>query len=273
MAVTVNRYIEGLAGAASLISAAGEDHFAAELLDVLEPAVHVDHIVVFTFSFDGKPGWLLTYGSVPNNYAVRLAEQYVGSYFELDPGFQNVLDFQTDQPPQVSGFDRNKVNSQRYWETFYKNSSLIDKISILHSHDRLKYLTNYYRATGSAPFSVADKTNMRRIAPLLTSAVSLHVDHLKDTASGLSLRDSSQNIETAADIPSVDDVNPFDSLSERERDICRLILIGFSTEAMALDLGLSVNTVKTYRRRAYKKLGIISANELHWKFHMRRPTG
>lgn len=79
LTITNNPYVEGLTGAASLIAAAGNEHFASVLLDVLKPAVHVDHVVVFTFSLDGKPGWLLTHGTVAENYAIRLAEQYVGS--------------------------------------------------------------------------------------------------------------------------------------------------------------------------------------------------
>ena len=35
-----------------------------------------------------------------------------------------------------------------------------------------------------------------------------------------------------------------------------------SSEAIALTLGISVNTVLTYRKRAYTRLGICSQNEL-----------
>jgi DNA-binding CsgD family transcriptional regulator len=38
--------------------------------------------------------------------------------------------------------------------------------------------------------------------------------------------------------------------------------MGYSNEAIALDLDLSFHSVRTYRRRAYLKLGITSQNEL-----------
>jgi len=37
---------------------------------------------------------------------------------------------------------------------------------------------------------------------------------------------------------------------------------GHSNEAIALDLGISFHSVRTYRRRAYEKLHVTSQNEL-----------
>jgi len=51
-------------------------------------------------------------------------------------------------------------------------------------------------------------------------------------------------------------------LARRELDVCVGIMQGKSSEAIALALGISVNTVRTYRKRAYARLGITSHNEL-----------
>jgi DNA-binding CsgD family transcriptional regulator len=40
------------------------------------------------------------------------------------------------------------------------------------------------------------------------------------------------------------------------------ILQGLSSEAIAGQFGISLNSVLTYRRRAYQRLGITSQNEL-----------
>lgn len=55
---------------------------------------------------------------------------------------------------------------------------------------------------------------------------------------------------------------PLSGLSERERAVCLGILAGHKTEAIAGALGLSADTVITYRRRAYHKLGIASRGAL-----------
>jgi DNA-binding CsgD family transcriptional regulator len=56
-------------------------------------------------------------------------------------------------------------------------------------------------------------------------------------------------------------------LSPREREIAELLLIGCSSEAIALRLGLSRFTVKDYRKQIFRKLGIGSLAEL---FALRR---
>jgi DNA-binding CsgD family transcriptional regulator len=53
---------------------------------------------------------------------------------------------------------------------------------------------------------------------------------------------------------------PFSSLAERERSVCSGIVDGFISEAIAL--GISINSVLSYRKRAYSKLGNTSSNEL-----------
>jgi len=42
----------------------------------------------------------------------------------------------------------------------------------------------------------------------------------------------------------------------------RFVMMGRNSEAIALALGISVNSVLTYRKRAYAWLGISSRNEL-----------
>lgn len=51
-------------------------------------------------------------------------------------------------------------------------------------------------------------------------------------------------------------------LTERELDVCARLLQGMTQKGIACDLGLSLPTVKTYRNRAFSRLGIHFRNEL-----------
>jgi DNA-binding CsgD family transcriptional regulator len=51
-------------------------------------------------------------------------------------------------------------------------------------------------------------------------------------------------------------------LTAREAEVCACIVHGMSSEGIALELGISVNTVRTFRKRAYSRLNICSQNEL-----------
>lgn len=54
----------------------------------------------------------------------------------------------------------------------------------------------------------------------------------------------------------------FDILSPRERSVIRLVSQGFSSSAIGELLQVSLETVKTHRKRAYRKLSICSQSEL-----------
>lgn len=51
-------------------------------------------------------------------------------------------------------------------------------------------------------------------------------------------------------------------LTERELDVCARILAGWSLDGIAVDLGVSLTTVKTYRKRAFDRMDIHFRNEL-----------
>jgi LuxR family transcriptional regulator, activator of tox operons len=51
-------------------------------------------------------------------------------------------------------------------------------------------------------------------------------------------------------------------LTDRERTVCSLIAIGMTSEGIGIHLGISINTVLTFRRLAYAKLKISSQAEL-----------
>ncbi|QHS09617.1 response regulator [Sinimarinibacterium sp. NLF-5-8] len=58
------------------------------------------------------------------------------------------------------------------------------------------------------------------------------------------------------------EATPFDSLSQRETQIMKLLLLGQSNQAISDQLHLSPKTVSTYRYRMYEKLGIANDVEL-----------
>jgi DNA-binding NarL/FixJ family response regulator len=54
----------------------------------------------------------------------------------------------------------------------------------------------------------------------------------------------------------------FESLSSREREILRAIAAGLSLKAIAVDRGISIKTVSTYKKRLFDKMGFKNDAEL-----------
>jgi len=57
-----------------------------------------------------------------------------------------------------------------------------------------------------------------------------------------------------------------DVLSAREQQVVHLILRGHNSESVSQQLGISWNTVRAHRTRAYRKLGVSSQGELFYAF-------
>ena len=49
-------------------------------------------------------------------------------------------------------------------------------------------------------------------------------------------------------------------------EVCRRLLTGASNEGVALDLAISTHTVRTLRKRIYKKLEVSSLTDLFSKY-------
>jgi DNA-binding NarL/FixJ family response regulator len=62
------------------------------------------------------------------------------------------------------------------------------------------------------------------------------------------------------------------ALTPRELDVCERLLLGWSHDGVAADLGLSTATVKTYRTRAFGRLGLHFRSELFARFGTARPA-
>lgn len=55
-------------------------------------------------------------------------------------------------------------------------------------------------------------------------------------------------------------------LTPRELDVCQRVLCGLSHDGIAAELGLALPTVKTYRNRAFQRLGIHFRSQLYAQF-------
>lgn len=62
--------------------------------------------------------------------------------------------------------------------------------------------------------------------------------------------------------PARNEPDPWDALSERERDVLRLVALGYTNQEVADALFLSVKTVETYRSRGMEKLGLQTRAQL-----------
>lgn len=77
---------------------------------------------------------------------------------------------------------------------------------------------------------------------------------------------SEQKSHTSTELPPEIKKKLLMYLSDQEYNVVSRVLLGFSYKEIAIELGVSESTVKTYMQRIYKKLGVYNLSKLKQKF-------
>lgn len=110
---------------------------------------------------------------------------------------------------------------------------------------------NYYRHQHQAPFSDAHITNFEALAVLLLSLTEKHIALVRPATPAASPLQGAARLQALCP-----------ALTPRELEVCQRLLQGLTHEGIAADLGVSTPTVKTYRNRAFQRLGIHFRSQL-----------
>lgn len=248
---------------AEVVQVLGMPQFEARLLALLSEAVPIDHCAVFTYSERGAAGHLFTHGRMPEKEAEELARDYVEKYHREDPNFAAIQELKDTHYHRFAHRGLSAEYDPAYQNHFFDRRGLIDKASSVGRVEDGKVYCNFYRMTGSTPYTDSDWKNLSDLMPLATALVAAHYD-LARARGQVYLDNGSEHIVRKSIVHNVvsQDVPPFDQLTRRERQVCERILLGYTTTGIGLDLDIAPASVATYRKRAYRRLGISSQNEL-----------
>ena len=134
----------------------------------------------------------------------------------------------------------------RHRHRIYTRHKLAERLSLVHAEAGGPALAvNLYRHVESPAFSAADRDRLQSAAGVVLASVARHIEIADGAAS-----EASNGADCLAALP------------RREREVCERLLRGWTHEGVGADLGLGITTVKTYRDRAFERLGIHHRNEL-----------
>ncbi len=247
-----------VASLADVSLAVGNPAFGEVLLRAVNVVVPVDNCTVFSFQRKAPSGCLLSAGR-DSRLAVRLAEDYLAGGYVDDPNLRYI---EGDAPSHVilrSSLDGVPEEFRRH---FIEQAGIVDAVSCIASKGHRAVYCNFYRLAPSAMFEEQERAKLGRVLPIFANLTAVHY-----TLCGpILLHEQLTRLRTPEDEVRLlaERLGPsaLDKLTEREREVCFRILLGYSSEAIALHLGVATSTIITYRKRAYEKLGIVSQNEL-----------
>lgn len=182
-------------------------------------------------------------------------EQYVKEqHWRHDPTFSAARTGGAKCPVLVR-IDPHEIADATLREDIYLRHNVCDRIVLFGRRGGSLFGLSVIRTDEMGDFSDADIQRLMDEAEVLIALISRHADLLEASARGSASLVSLPLIESRLGCL-------FDCLSQRERQVCARILYGMSAEGIGLDLEIVPDTVITYKKRAFQRLGIATRYEL-----------
>lgn len=256
---------------ADLFDCARSPEFGAALDRFARHLAPFDLSAVFLYPKTGLPVILHNgFGSFGSD---RALENYVKGAYLLDAVYQacaaGVADglYRMEELAPDAFFESDYFHAWEVHPCISMNSgSLSEEVVFLATIASGRVAYSLMRANGSSRFDAAEFSRLGGTAPVVISAMRMNWDSaLRDAgaATGFGAAEAAfGTFETG-------------SLTDREREIVRLMLQGHSALSTSAVLGIAEGTVKNHRKSVYAKLRISSQAELFNSFlrHVLGPGG
>ncbi|MDA7966503.1 helix-turn-helix transcriptional regulator [Ruegeria sp.] len=228
----------------------------AALIDLARREFDPQSIVVARFQSQHVPTSLIRW--IPDPRARRsFDEDYLTFGFLFDP-FALKAERETGMSAyRIFEIAPDRFETSEYFRKYYNECRMIDEVGALHrvNADTVVHWS-LGRVKGFPKYTRGDvrkfKSLCHAIMPKLAQLASVDVPDRQAPPSSGTLAEIYRSLST----------DPQTRLSQREADVAALITQGHSSHSIAVNLGLSIHTVKVHRRNIYKKLSISSQNEL-----------
>jgi DNA-binding CsgD family transcriptional regulator len=256
---------------AGLFDCAGTAEFGAALDRLARQLAPYDLSAIFLYPPSGQPVLLHDgFGSYGNR---RALENYVKGAYLLDAVYQacatGVADglYRMDALAPDAFFESDYFHAWEVHPCISMNSgSLAEEVVFLATIASGRIAYSLMRANGSPRFDAAEFARLDGTAPVVMSAMRMNWDGSMHGAGPASSFGTAEQAFTTFEQG---------RLTDREREIVRLMLQGHSALSSSGVLGIAEGTVKNHRKSIYSKLRISSQAELFNSFlrHVLGPGG
>lgn len=237
---------------APLVDSIGEDSFALALANFLHVLCGADHFAAFRLGND-ELRKVAACCVQPERTAVRQVESYIeGGMWKHDPAVYEARRCMMEPGAAIIHID---LNDKGYSELRARMFPQVrDRMLLCARNASGVFGLSVLRTEPHSPFENDAGKKLSDKADLLIALLSKHAEVAStrpNVAQALTdLRDIESCIDVMGDLP------------RRESEVCSRILYGMSSVGIAIDLSISEETVKTYRKRAYLRLEIGCEREL-----------
>ena len=243
------------------VDAIGTPDFMDALTAAVARAVAFDNAMLFAYKDGERPRGPYTDIADPAEARIVVAQYLLGPFL-LDPFYSEVQQGRTEGTASLYQIAPDEFFKSEYYEQHYRRTRITDEIGIFCAlPDGAVLVYSVTRRHGGAVFAPGEMATLRSLAPLISALMLRHWP-----GASLGFGPAAEMGRTPDPIGDALAALGEDVLSERQRQVVALVLKGHSTEAIAMTLDISADTVKVHRRHAYAKLGVSSQAELFAMF-------
>lgn len=231
---------------ASCIEAIGNERFYPRFFKLMDQIAKIEQYMVFELTENqSKITCRLAHNIHNPDLGLQLASLYLDGSYKNDPLLARLAE-EAQQNPAKPACELllRKTLSPVYRRRFFNVPDLSGKFAIAvndEEHNQLFYI-NFYRAHEDG-FSEDELLRLEQSSALISA---LLLRHFREENQG---RGVHGHLLAAG-------------LSEREAQICELIVSGHTAKTVARKIGVGISSVITYRKRAYQKLGVSRKSDL-----------
>ena len=236
------------AGLGRTVAHLGTEHFWKQLVLLLHQCLPFDNALAIFYPLDGPPVALEEYDAQPSSKPASMLV-YLNGLYLIDPFYQAYREGYASGVYRLEEVAPDHFRQSEYFLNYFHDNVLEDEVQFI--------LQLPGTGTLSLSLGMQRRFNFEETGLMTTLAawvLPLMQQHWQQ----------STQRSPAMDTQIRDALSHFGSgvLSERELEVARLVLRGFSSKAMAERLKISPDTVKVHRRHLYAKLDISSQPEL-----------
>ena len=228
---------------APLIEKVGVEAFSPYLFRLANEALGCVHMSAFAIGHANCKTLVLAENVGASRIARQLGLRYIEQYWAKDP--VNTAGSNEGPGLRLCEMNAQDIFDSDYRDHCYTSVQLGTRLSVCETRFDGTVRINFYR---QQPFSDQEKDVIVASLGVLMPLVRRHAVDDEAPVTAAEFEDRLKRVAP--------------ELTARERQVCSLIALGVTSEGIGLELGISLNTVLTYRKRAYTRLNIVSQNQL-----------
>ena len=237
-------------GLARVFGALGQDGFWRALVDTLRLLVPLDNALVAVMQSGRVPRLLIDFDTRGSGDEPEELADYSAGMYLLDPFYQAVCAGIADGLHSLDSLAPDQFQQSEYYLSYFRSVVGGDELQFMINIDGAVLGLSLGRSTR---FTLEEQGRLLCVRDWVLAAMRHHLQLIPPEGPVAEA--------VAGDLATL--LDRFDArLTVREIETARLILQGFSSKAIAQQLGISPETVKVHRRNVYHKLNVNGHGEL-----------